>query len=67
MALVATADDPAGGDVEGGEQRGGAVALVIMAAPLGLARSHRQQRLGAVERLNLRLFIDAKTSAGRAG
>jgi hypothetical protein len=31
-----------------------------MAAPLGLPRTHRQQRLGAVERLDLRLFIDAQ-------
>ena len=60
VALVATADDPAGGDVQGGEQRGRAVALVVMAASLDLPRSHRQQRLGAVERLDLRLFIDAQ-------
>jgi hypothetical protein len=31
-----------------------------MAASLGLPRAHRQQRLGAVERLDLRLFIDAQ-------
>ena len=59
VALVATADDPAGGDVEGGAQRGCAVALVVMTAPLDLPRSHRQQRQRAVERLNLRFFIDA--------
>ena len=34
--------------------------LVIMAAPLNLPWPHRQQRLGAVERLDLRLFIDAE-------
>jgi len=28
-------------------------ALVVMTAPLDLPRSHRQQRLRAVERLNL--------------
>ena len=60
VTLVAAADDLAGGDVQGGEQRGRAVPLVIMAAPLDLPWPHRQQRLGAVERLDLRLFIDAE-------
>ena len=60
VALVAAADDPTGSDVQGGEQRGRAVALVVMAAPLDLPRPHRQQRLSAVERLDLRLFIDAQ-------
>ena len=50
VALVAAADDPAGGDVERGEQRGGAVTRIIVAAPLDLSGPHRQQRLGAVER-----------------
>jgi len=31
-----------------------------MAAPLGLPRPHRQQRLAAVERLDLRFLIDAQ-------
>ena len=60
MALVAAADDLARGDVEGGEQRGRAVALVVVSTPLGLPRSHRQQRLRAIERLDLRLFIDTQ-------
>src|SRR6516225_2262147 len=60
VALVATADDPAGGDVKSGEQRGRAVALVVMTAAFDLSRSHWQQRLRAVERLNLRLFINAQ-------
>jgi hypothetical protein len=60
VALVAAPDDPTGDDVQGGKQRGRAVALVVMAASLGLPRAHRQQRLGAVERLDLRLFIDAQ-------
>jgi hypothetical protein len=49
VALVTAADDLAGGDVQSGEQRGRAVTLVV-AAPLDLTRSYRQQRLGAVER-----------------
>jgi hypothetical protein len=36
------------------------VALVVMAAPLDLPRPHRQQQLSAVERLDLRLFVDAQ-------
>ena len=45
VPLVTTANDPAGEDVEGGEQRGRAMALVVM---------------GAIEGLDLRLFIDAQ-------
>jgi hypothetical protein len=60
VSLVAAADDLAGGDVQNGEQRGRAMTPVVMAAPLDLTRPHRQQRLGAVERLDLRLFIDAE-------
>ena len=33
------------------------MALAIMGAPFGLARAHRQERLGAVERLNLEFLI----------
>ena len=50
---VATADHRAGGDVQRREERGGAVPGVVVGAPLRLARPHRQQRLGAVERLDL--------------
>ena len=42
VTLVAAANDPAGGNVQGGEQRGRAMPRVIMAAPLGLPRPHRQ-------------------------
>jgi hypothetical protein len=34
--------------------------LIVMGPPLGLAGAHWQQRLRAVKRLNLALFIDAK-------
>src|SRR5271169_5132652 len=60
VTLVAATDDVAGSDVQGGEQRGRAATLVVMAAPLDLTGAHRQQRLGAVECLNLRLLIDAQ-------
>jgi hypothetical protein len=57
---IAAADHRAGGDVEGGEQRSGAVALVVMGAPLDLAGAHRQQRLAAIQCLDLRLLVHAQ-------
>src|SRR5205823_6717777 len=60
VALHTAPDDLAFKDVEGGEQGGGAVALVIVchrgAAPL----FHRQPGLGAIERLDLALLVDAE-------
>jgi hypothetical protein len=53
MALHVAADDGAIEDVEGGEQRGGTVTLVVVRHRPGAARFHRQPRLGTVERLNL--------------
>ncbi len=46
--------------VEGGEQRCGSVALVIMGHGPGAALFERQPRLSAVERLDLTLFVDAE-------
>ena len=63
----ALSDDLAGGDVEGGEQRGGAVAHVVMGASLDLSGPHGQHRLGAVERLDLALLVDAEHERARAG
>jgi predicted PurR-regulated permease PerM len=54
-------------DIEGGEQGGGAIALIIMchggAAPL----LHRQSGLGAVKRLDLALLVDAEDQAWADG
>ena len=36
------------------------MALVIMGTSLGLPRPHRQQRLGTIQRLDLRFLIDAE-------
>src|SRR5690606_9784596 len=58
MALHVAADDGAVENVEGGEQRGGAVTFVVVGHRTGPARLHRQPWLGAVERLNLALFVD---------
>ena len=57
MAPVALPDDRPGGDIEGGEQRGRAIALVVMGAPLNLAWAQRQQGLGAIKCLNLRFLV----------
>src|SRR6516225_6155795 len=46
MTAMRLADHFAGLGVEGSKQRGGAVALVVVRAPFGLARSHRQERCG---------------------
>ena len=60
MALHAPADHLALQHVEGGEQRSGAVTLIVMGHGAGAALLHRQARLGAVQRLDLALFIDGK-------
>ena len=60
MTFVAFADDETRGDVERGEQRSGAVANVIVGAPLGHTRHHREHRLLAVERLDLAFLIHAQ-------
>ena len=57
MSLHALADHPAGGDIERGEQRGCAMALVVMRHGAAPAFLDRQAGLGAVERLDLALFV----------
>src|SRR5205814_8529230 len=59
MALHVAADDGAVENVvKGGEQRGCAVALVVVGHGPGAALLHRQAGLSAVERLDLALLID---------
>src|SRR5207253_10243308 len=60
MALMKLRDDLTRLRVERGEQRGRAVPIVVMRAALHLAGPHRQERLGAIQRLDLWLFIDAE-------
>jgi len=51
--------------IERGKQRRGAVTFVVMCPAFDLPRPHRQNGLRAVERLDLRLLIDAEhDSAG---
>jgi hypothetical protein len=58
VARNALADDPALQHVKRGEQSRCAVTLVIMGHRPTAALLHRQPRLGAVECLDLRFFID---------
>jgi hypothetical protein len=57
---MALADDPATLGVERREERGGPMAHVVVSPPLDLFRTHRQQWLTPVERLDQRLIIDAQ-------
>src|SRR5882757_5732783 len=58
MALHVAADDCAIEDVESGEQRRGAVPLVIVCHGSEPALLQRQARLGAIKGLNLALLVD---------
>ena len=60
MTLMKLRDDLTGLRVERGEQRGRAVPIVVMCAALHLAGPHRQERLRAVQRLDLGFFVDAE-------
>jgi hypothetical protein len=59
--------DLAGGDLECGEQGGGAVPDVVVGAPLGLPGLHRQRHLGPVQRLDLGLSSMLSTIAFSGG
>ena len=58
MAPGDAAEHLAGGHVEGSIQIRGPVSLVVVRQRSGAARFHRQSRLRAVERLDLRLLVD---------
>ena len=63
MARHALADDRAVEHIEGGEQGGGAVALVIEGHRAGLALLDGQARLGAIECLDLALLVNGQHQA----
>jgi hypothetical protein len=48
------------GDLQGGEQAGGAVASVVVGHARRQSRPHRERRLGVVKRLNSRFLIHAQ-------
>ena len=60
MAPMQLADHTAGLQIQRGKQRRGPMPFVIVRAPLGLSRAHRQQGLSPVQSLNLALFIHAE-------
>jgi hypothetical protein len=60
VSPVMLRDDLAGLHVQGREQRSSTVADVVVGAPFDLAGTHRQDRLAAVQGLNLRLLVDAQ-------
>jgi hypothetical protein len=65
VPLHAATDDVAFQHVENGEQRGGAVALVVMGHGAAASALERQAGLGAVERLDLTLFGDRQDNRMR--
>ena len=67
MSLHAAADNLAFEDIESGEQRRCAMALVIMGHRAGAALLHRQAGLRAVERLDLAFSSTEKTMAWAGG
>jgi hypothetical protein len=60
VALHAAANDLAVEHVEGGEQGGRAVALIVVGHGPQAPGLLRQARLGAVELLDLRFLVDAQ-------
>ncbi len=60
VAVVAAIEDLAGRDLQRGEQCGGPVALVVMGGLLAQPGPDWQDRLRAVQRLDLRLLIHAQ-------
>jgi hypothetical protein len=65
MALHIAADHGSIEDVHGRKQGGRAAPLVVMGHRSGAALFHRQPGLGAVERLDLALFVDAEDGCVR--
>src|SRR5579875_177039 len=60
MTALAPADHGSVGQVQSGEQRCGAMANVVVSHAFDIAQAHGQQRLGALQGLDLALFIDAQ-------
>jgi hypothetical protein len=60
VSLVTLPHHPSLKDLQGREQRRSAVALIVMRHGSATALLQRQTRLGAIQCLNLALFIDAQ-------
>ncbi len=60
VARLALGQDLAGGNVQGGEEGGGAVADIAMRHAFDVAQSEGQEGLGALQGLGLALLVDAQ-------
>src|SRR5215207_2446404 len=60
VSTVALGEHVASGHLQSREERGRAMAHVIMSTPLNLPRTHGQERLAALKGLNLTLLVDAE-------
>ena len=68
VARFALGQHRSGGDVESGKQGRGAVSDIVVGDSFHIAESHGQNRLGAIQSLNLRLLVDGRARAhDRAG
>ena len=63
MALLALGQDAAVGDVQGREQRRGAMAHIVVGDAFDAAQTHGQHRLGPLEGLHLALLINAQNQS----
>src|SRR6266480_3184340 len=63
MASIKLADDLACFGIQCSKQRCGAIARVIMRSALSLPGTHRKDRLGPVQRLDLRLLVDTQNQS----
>src|SRR5687767_392187 len=60
MSTMQLTQDLAALGIQGREQGSGAVSDIAMCAPLDLTGSHRQQRLGSVQSLNLSFLVNTE-------
>lgn len=60
MAWHAVSDHFAVQNIQGGEERRGAMAFIVVGESAATAGLHRQSRLGSIQRLDLTLFIHAQ-------
>lgn len=60
MTTLAVTDHRAGGQIQRRKQGGGAMTNIVMGHALDIAEAHRQQRLGALQGLDLALFVHAQ-------
>ena|SRR5690606_16829700 len=60
MLALKFTDDVAYGHIQRRKRRRGSMAHVVVRAPFGKARRKRQQRLRAIQSLNLALFVNTQ-------